>query len=296
MKDEDITINSMIHVIRGRQVMLDSDLAVLYQVETGALNRAVKRNRCRFPEDFCFRLNEEEFLKCQTGISKTEKSEKRGGRRTTPYAFTEQGISMLSAVLHSDTAVEVSIRIIRAFVDMRHFLAENSLILNHINEIEVRQLSFQRSTDERFEKVFKYIETHAESSQKVFFDGQIYDAYALLTSIVRKANRGIILIDGYVDIDTLNLLAKKDKGVKVTIYTASKTGLTSADVQKFNQQYSGLSVKRTNLFHDRFIIIDEIRTYHIGASVKDAGKKCFAVSEVRDPQLTADLLGRLNSL
>ena len=296
MNDGDITINSMIYVIRGKQVMIDSDLATLYQVETGALNRAVKRNISRFPEDFCFRLTEEEFLQCQTGIAKTSEGEKRGGRRSAPFAFTEQGISMLSAVLHSDIAIEVSIRIIRAFVDMRHFLADNSLILNHINQVEVRQLSYQRSTDERFEKVFKYIETHTESSQKVFFDGQIYDAYALFSSIISKAEQDIILIDGYVDINTLNILAKKNNGVKVTVYTFSNTKLSTSDIDRFNRQYCGLSVKKTNIFHDRFIILDGKSTYHIGASVKDAGKKCFAVSAVLDTQITDDLINRLNSL
>ena len=192
---------------------MDSDLAMLYQVDTGALNRAVKRNKKRFPDDFCFQLTEEELLRCQNGISKKDASEGRGGRRYMPYAFTEQGISMLSAILRSDVAINVSIGIMRAFVEMRKFLATNSLILNRIDDLEVKQLQYQKSTDERFDKVFQYIEDHAESEQKVFFDGQIYDAFSLITSIIQKAQKEIILIDGYVDIDTLNILAKKNAGV-----------------------------------------------------------------------------------
>ena len=291
-----VMVSSLIHIIRGKQVILDSDLAMLYQVETGAMNRAVKRNKKRFPEDFCFQLTEEEFLRCQNGISKDEGSESRGGRRYMPYAFTEQGISMLSAILRSDVAINVSIGIMRAFVEMRKFLATNSLILNRVDELEVKQLEYQKSTDERFDKVFQYIEGHAESEQKIFFDGQIYDAFSLITSIIQKAQKEIILIDGYVDVDTLNILAKKNAGVDVKIYTYASAQLTNRDAANFNAQYPTLTVKKTQVFHDRFIILDGKTAYHIGASIKDAGKKCFGISLLEDPGMVADLLNRLGTV
>ncbi|MCR4648877.1 MAG: ORF6N domain-containing protein [Lachnospiraceae bacterium] len=289
-------IKSLIYVVRGQQVMLDSDLAMLYQVETGALNRAVKRNKKRFPEDFCFQLKEEEFLRCQNGISKDEGAEGRGGRRYMPYAFTEQGISMLSAILRSDVAINVSIGIMRAFVEMRKFLATNSLILNRIDDLEVKQLEYQKSTDEKFDKVFQYIEDHAESEQKIFFDGQIYDAFSLITSIIQKAQNEIILIDGYVDVDTLNILAKKNVGVDVKIYTYANARLTNRDSANFNAQYPTLTMKKTQVFHDRFIILDGKTAYHIGASIKDAGKKCFGISLIDDPVVVVDLLNRLKTV
>jgi len=296
IKVTSVTVSSLIHIIRGKQVILDSDLAMLYQVETGAMNRAVKRNKKRFPEDFCFQLTEEEFLRCQNGISKDEDSDGRGGRRYMPYAFTEQGISMLSAILRSDVAINVSIGIMRAFAEMRKFLATNSLILNRVDELEVKQLEYQKSTDERFDKVFQYIEDHAESEQKIFFDGQIYDAFSLITSIIKKAQREIILIDGYVDIDTLNILAKKTAGVDVRIYTYASAQLTNRDAANFNAQYPTLTVKKTQVFHDRFIILDGKMAYHIGASIKDAGKKCFGISLLEDPGMVTDLLNRLRTV
>lgn len=291
-----VTVSCMIHIIRGKQVILDSDLAMLYQVETGAMNRAVKRNKKRFPEDFCFQLTEEEFMRCQNGISKDESTEGRGGRRYMPYAFTEQGISMLSAILRSDVAINVSIGIMRAFVEMRKFLATNSMILNRVDELEMKQLEYQKSTDAKFDKVFQYIEDHAESEQKIFFDGQIYDAFSLITSIVQKAKKEIILIDGYVDVDTLNILAKKNTGVDVKIYMYASAQLTNRDVTTFNAQYPTLTVKKTQVFHDRFIILDGKTAYHIGASIKDAGKKCFGISLIDDPGVVSDLLNRLKTV
>jgi hypothetical protein len=276
--------------------MLDSDLAMLYKVETGALNRAVKRNKKRFPEDFCFQLSEEEFLRCQNGISKDDDPDGRGGRRYMPYAFTEQGISMLSAILRSDVAINVSIGIMRAFVEMRKFLATNSLILNRVEELEVKQLEYQKSTDERFDRVFQYIEDHAESEQKIFFDGQIYDAFSLVTTIIQKAKSDIILIDGYVDVNTLNILAKKNSGVDVAIFTYASAPLTKKDVENFNAQYPKLTVKKTQVFHDRFIILDGKTVYHIGASIKDAGKKCFGISLINDSSIVLDILNRLKTI
>lgn len=282
------TIRSLIHVVRGKQVMLDSDLAMLYQVETGNLNKAMKRNIKRFPEEFCFQLTKEEYenLIFQFGISSLNGY---GGRRNLPYVFTEQGIAMLSAVLRSDVAIQVSIRIMNTFVEMRHFLANNSLILNRINEIEVHQ----KSTDDKIEQIFEYIHQHEENMQSIFFDGQIYDAFSLFTNLVSMAEKSIILIDNYVDVGTLNIIAKKKSDVNVIIYTLKKTRLSNADIDEFNQQYPMLEVKYIDSFHDRFLIIDQKLAYHIGASIKDAGKKCFGINKIEDPKIMKDILERL---
>ena len=227
-------IKSLIYVVRGQQVMMDSDLAMLYQVDTKVFNQAVSRNIKRFPENFRFQLTKEEFDALRSQVAT---SNGRGGRRYRPYMFTEQGIAMLSGVLRSDVAIQVSIRIMNTFVEMRRFIANNALLFEKVSDIELKQLEYQKSTDEKFDKVFKYIEDHAESEQKIFFDGQIYDAFSLITSIIQKAQKEIILIDSYVDIDTLNILAKKNAGVDVKIYTYASAQLTNKDAANFNAQY-----------------------------------------------------------
>lgn len=287
-------IEKLIYVIRDKQVMIDSDLAMLYQVETGALNRAVKRNIKRFPDDFRFQLTVEEYenLKCQIGISSLNKNG-YGGRRTLPYVFTEQGISMLASVLHSDIAINVSIGIMRAFVEMRRFIANNALLFERISNVELKQLEYQKQTDEKLEQIFEYISEHEEASQKIFFDGQIYDAFSLIVSLIQKAEKEITLIDGYVDVGTLNLLAKKNEGVSVTVYTHQRTRLSNIDVANFNAQYPALEVKYTSVFHDRFLILDGKTSYHIGASLKDAGKKTFGITLINDESITKDILQRL---
>lgn len=287
-------IEKLIYVIRDKQVMIDSDLAMLYQVETGALNRAVKRNIKRFPDDFRFQLTVEEYenLKCQSGISSLNENG-YGGRRTLPYVFTEQGISMLASVLHSDIAINVSIGIMRAFVEMRRFIANNALLFERISNVELKQLEYQKQTDEKLEQIFEYISEHEEASQKIFFDGQIYDAFSLIVSLIQKAEKEITLIDGYVDVGTLNLLAKKNEGVSVTVYTHQRTRLSNIDVANFNAQYPALEVKYTSVFHDRFLILDGKTAYHIGASLKDAGKKTFGITLINDESITKDILQRL---
>ena len=287
-------IEKLIYVIRDKQVMIDSDLALLYQMETGALNRAVKRNIKRFPDDFRFQLTVEEYenLKCQIGISSLNENG-YGGRRTLPYVFTEQGISMLASVLHSDIAINVSIGIMRAFVEMRRFIANNALLFERISNVELKQLEYQKQTDEKLEQIFEYISEHEEASQKIFFDGQIYDAFSLIVSLIQKAEKEITLIDGYVDVGTLNLLAKKNEGVSVTVYTHQRTRLSNIDVANFNAQYPALEVKYTSVFHDRFLILDGKTAYHIGASLKDAGKKTFGIALINDESITKDILQRL---
>ena len=203
---------------------------------------------------------------------------------------------MLATVLKGEVAEQQSIFIMRAFREMRRFIANNALLFEKVSHIELKQLEYQKSTDEKFDKVFQYIEDHAESEQKIFFDGQIYDAFSLITSIIQKATSEIILIDGYVDVDTLNILAKKNTGVDVKIYTYASAPLTNRDAANFNAQYPTLTVKKTQVFHDRFIILDGKTAYHIGASIKDAGKKCFGISLLEDPGMVTDLLNRLRTV
>ena len=275
-------IENLIYVVRNKQVMVDSDLAMLYQVETGALNRAVKRNIARFPEDFRFQLTKDEYenLKCQFGTSNGSGTENGyGGRRTLPYVFTEQGISMLASVLHSEVAINVSIGIMRAFVEMRRFIANNALLFERISNVELKQL--------------EYISDHEESNQKIFFDGQIYDAFSLLIGLIQKAEMEIVLVDGYVDVGTLNILSKKKENVAVTVYTQQRTKLSQTDVDNFNAQYPKLDVKYTRAFHDRFLILDKTKAYHVGASLKDAGKKCFGINLIEDAGIVRDILQRL---
>ena len=285
-------LRKLVYIIRGQQVMLDKDLASLYQVETKVFNQAVSRNLERFPENFRFQLTQKEYSNMTSQIAQSSRS---GGRRYLPYAFTEQGIAMLSGILNNSIAINVSIRIMNAFVEMRHFIANNSVLFERISNVELKQLEYQKNTDERFEKIFHYIDDHAEVNQKIFFDGQIYDAFSLLVSIIKKADREIILIDGYINVNTLDLLAKKRHGVKVTCYTYAKTTLTPRDISLFNAQYGPLIVQNTSIFHDRFLILDNSITYHIGASLKDAGKKCFAISLINDSEIVRELLKRLNT-
>lgn len=287
-------IQNLIYVIRGKQVMIDSDLAMLYCVETKRLNESVKRNIDRFPSHFRFQLFEEEAssLRSQIATSKLAEENGKGGRRYLPYAYTEQGIAMLSAVLKSSVAIQVSIRIMDTFVEMRKYMANTALIYDRVNAIEVRQISYQEQTDRKLEQIFDYIADHKENNQKVFFDGQIFDAFALITDLIQQAGKTIVLIDGYVDIVTLNILAKKKDGVDVMIYTLPSARLTAQDIANFNAQYPNLTVKHTTAFHDRFMIIDGTTAYHIGASIKDAGKKCFGINKIEDIGVINDLLQR----
>lgn len=290
-------LSALIHMVRGHQVMLDSDLAMLYQVQTKALNQAVKRNAARFPEPFCFQLTGDELKSLRSQIvTSNPTSAGQGGRRYLPYVFTEQGIAMLSAVLRSDTAVEVNLRIMTAFVEMRKFLLSNALLIERVHSLELKQLNYQQSTDERFEQIFNYLANNQPADQYVFFDGQIYDAFSLLTDFIATAERELILVDNYVDLATLNALSKKKTGVSAVIYTAKKTRLSATDINLFNQQYPQLNMVHTDAFHDRFLILDRKTTYHLGASLKDAGKKSFAVTLLKAPSLTQTLLSRLSAL
>jgi len=292
--ESETDIRDLIYTVRGVQVMLDSDLARLFGVETKAFNQAVSRNIKRFPERYRFQLSGEEFDSLRSQIV-TSNERGRGGRRYLPYVFTEQGVSMLTSVLRSDVAIETSIRIIDAFVEMRHFIAGNAAMFEQIRAVELRQLEYQRTTDERFERVFDYMEVHEAPRQKVFFDGQVYDAFELLVSLVRRARESIVLVDGYADAGTLNILAKKADGVAATIWTHPRARLTVRDVEAFNAQYPRLEVRRTSAFHDRFLILDDTEGYLVGASLKDAGKKSFAVARLEDGESVAAILARLDT-
>ena len=235
---ENREIQEMIYTIRGKQVMVDSDLANLYQVTTKRLNEQVRRNKNRFPPEFMFRLTADEYEYLRSHFATSSEDNAHGGRRYMPYVFTEQGIAMLSAVLKSDVAVEVSIKIMDSFVEMRRFLISNKEMFARLDRVELKQLE----TDKKLEAVFNYIATNTELKQNIFFDGQIYDAFSFIVGLVKKAKKEIILIDNYVDVNTLNILCKKNKGVDVVITTAGKGGLSTKDIAKFNAQYPKLLV------------------------------------------------------
>ena len=268
-------IENQIYTVRDQQVMLDSYLARIYQVETKNLNKAVKRNTERFPASFCFQLTEEEVenLRFQFGTS----SLNYGGRRYLPYVFTEQGIAMLSAVLRSEIAIKVSIEIMNAFVEMRRMLISNASLFHRLDKIELKQLQ----SDQKFEEIFKALESHKLHSEKgIFYNGQVFDAYTFVSDIIRSAKSSIILLDNYVDDTVLTLLGKRNDNVIVTIYTKSISNQLRLDLQRYNSQYPPIEVELFSDAHDRFLIIDGTELYHIGASLKDLGKKWFAFSRM----------------
>lgn len=267
-------IESRIFVFRDSQVMLDRDLAEMYQVETKVLNQAVKRKIERFPQQFRFQLTEDEKMELVTNCDRLESLKHSS---TNPFAFTEQGVAMLSAVLRSDVAVKVSIQIINAFVEMRKLIANHSGLLQRMDGIERKQLE----TDQKFEKVFKALESKdLIPTQGVFFDGQVFDAYELASKIIRSAKKNIVLIDNYIDESTLTHLSKKTKTVKVLLLTKTISQQLTLDVKKANEQYSNFELKTFTKSHDRFLIIDHTEVYHLGASLKDLGKKWFAFSKL----------------
>ena len=283
VKYETENIKNFIYTIRGKQVMLDSDVAMLYHYETKNINKAMKRNTERFPEDFCFQLTEKEVenLRFQFGTSSLEK-ENYGGRRYLPYVYTEQGISMLAGVLKNEIAIQVSISIIRAFIEMRRFILLNGQVFQEINDIKGQLLEHDKKFDEVFDELQRKQES--EFKQSIFFDGQIYDAYSLVIDIIKSAKQEILIIDNYIDDSVLKMLSKKNKDVEVVILTTQNSNIRKLDIQKFNKQYPVLKLAYTNKFHDRFIIIDNRELYHIGASLKDLGKKCFAISKIDDQE------------
>ena len=271
---KNIDVESLIRVINGKQVILDFDLAFLYGVETKVLNQAVKRNIERFPDDFMFKLSREEYNSLR---SQFVTSNKRGGTRYLPFAFTESGIAMLSSVLRSPTAIDVNIRIMRAFVAMRRFLANNAQVFQRLASIEHHQIE----TDQRIDEVFKRLDANTPPRQGIFYDGQVFDAYQFVSDLIRKAKKVIVLIDNYVDDTVLTLLDKRNRGVSATIYTQRISQQFQLDINRHNTQYPAIDVKNFNKAHDRFLLIDD-EVYHIGASIKDLGKKWFAFTLMLD--------------
>ena len=303
MKNEDI--QSRIYTIRNIQVMLDSDLAELYGVETKVFNQAVKRNIERFPKEFSFQLTAEEndvlrsqivtlkntnHLRFQIGTVKNEqnlrsqiatlKNGRGKHRKYLPYAFTEQGVAMLSTVLNSETAVKTSIQIINAFVAMRRFIASNAEVFQRLDAVERKQIEHKAETDHKFEQIFNAIEEQSiKPKQGIFFDGQIFDAYQFVSDLIRTARKSIIVIDNYIDDGVLTVLSKANQKVQITILTKTISKQLALDIKKYNEQYPTITIKEFDNSHDRFLIIDGKTVYHFGASLKDLGKKWFAFSK-----------------
>jgi hypothetical protein len=281
-------IEERIFTIRNQQVMMDRDLGGMYQVETRVINQAVKRNQERFPESFLFQLTQEEIdqfpqLNSDSLRSQSVISNKKGGRRYLPYAFTEQGVAMLSAVLRSDIAIQVSIQIMNAFISMRKQIASNQLLFQRLDRIELKQIE----SDQKFEQIFKALESkNPTPSQGIFYDGQVFDAHHFVSDLIRKAEKSIILLDNYIDDSVLTLLAKRREGVKCTIYTKSISKQQKLDLDKFNSQYPPIDLFQFEKSHDRFLILAKKEIYHIGASIKDLGKKWIAFSKMEAENLS----------
>ena len=273
-------LENRILTIRGKQVMLDRDLAELFKVEVKVLNQGVKRNMERFPTSFRFQLekDEHENLRSQFVTSSLE----HGGRRYLPFVYTEQGVAMLSAILRSEVSIKISIEIMEAFVQMRKIISENNFIDQRLNKLERTQIN----SEMKFEEIFKALEKKESQPEKgIFFEGEIFDAYIFISNLIRKAEKSIILIDNYIDDSVLTLFSKRKKGVHIQLYTKDIPKQLHLDIVKFNEQYPTLEAKILKNSHDRFLIIDETELYHIGASLKDVGKKWFAFSKMDSESL-----------
>ncbi len=281
-------IKNSIYTIRGKQVMLDSDVAMLYNYETKKVNQAIKRNIDRFPERFCFQLTEKELELMWSQIVTTSKLEdnKYRSKKYLPYVFTEQGIAMLSGILKSEVAIQVSIKIMDAFVEMRKFLILNGQVFERLTNVEYQL----QEHNKKFDEVFNQLQLEENIKQRIFFDGQIYDAYGTIIDIIKKANKKILIIDNYIDDSVLKVLTKKKNNVQVVILTSNKSNIENLDIKKFNKEYPILKVTKTNKSHDRFIVIDNKEMYHLGASIKDLGKKCFAINRIEDMEIIEKII------
>jgi hypothetical protein len=305
-----LDIRSYIYSVRGVQIMLDEDLAVLYKVPTKVLNQSVKRNTDRFPQEFCFQITKIEYdnlksqfvaskLISQIAISKINQRSQnvtfknKVGRKYLPFAFTEQGVAMLSGVLKSEIAIHISIQIMSEFVSMRKVIQFNSQVLNRIDKIETKQILDKSDTDKKFNQVFDALASNNDiPKQRLFFDGQTFDAYLFVSKLIRSAKREIILIDNFVDETVLTLLNKRKSGVNAIIFSKNIDSSLSLDLEKHNSQYPQIEIKELNSSHDRFLIIDNKFIYHFGASIKDLGKKWCVVSKLETD--TLKMLGRLS--
>ncbi len=306
MKRSDISwipadnIKNKIYTIRGVQVMLDEDLAFLYSVKTKVLNQSVKRNQDRFPNEFCFQLTKIEYENLRSQIvtsslrSQIVTFNKKVDRKYLPFVFTEQGVAMLSGVLKSKVAIRMSIQIMSEFVAMRKTIQNNSIILSRLDNIEQKQIVNKIEIDKKFDQIFDALSSHDNiPKQKIFFDGQAFDAHKFVSNIVRSAKSEIILVDNFIDDTVLSLFIKRRKNVMVTIYCKNITPEIVDDLKKYNSQYPTIEIKEFTKSHDRFLIIDHNKIYHFGASLKDLGKKWFAVSMFDN--LAIDFLKKLKS-
>ena len=280
LEKEDINIENMIYEIRGKQVMLDSDLAKLYHCKNGTkdINKAVKRNIERFPDNFYFQLTDYERKELWFQIGTTNNM-----TRSNPHVFTEQGVAMLSSVLHSDIAIDTSIKIMNAFVSMRHYIGNNdqrflnieTKLLEHDSDIKLLQESFNKLEEKR-------------KINEIYFNGQIFDAYSKIFEIFKEAKNSLIIVDNYADNTILNIIKRLD--VKVTIITKKNNLLTEQDIEKYNKQYHNLNVIYNNTFHDRYYILDNETFYHCGASINRIGYKTFSITQINDKEICNALL------
>jgi hypothetical protein len=288
MADEH-TIQNKIYTLRGLQVMLDRDLAELYGVKPIRLREQVKRNIDRFPEDFMFQLTNQEI---DTLVSQNAIPSKSHLGGSLPYVFTEQGVASISGVLTNKIAIEINIKIMRAFVEMRRFLSQNGLLFQRLDRLESIQMEHKIESDKKFNELFNAIESkELKPDHGIFYENQIFDAYVFASDLIKSAKGSIVLIDNYVDESVLVLLSKRIDGCRATIYTKSITSQLSLDLKKHNAQYPPIEIKEFSASHDRFLILDEEEIYHIGASLKDLGKKWFAFSKF--DKGSVEMLGRL---
>ena len=288
-------IADLIHIIHERPVVFDFDLAKLYEMSVVDLNRFASRNSERFPNDFRFRLTKSEFKK----LLETEKANlSESALKNPPFAYTEQGITMLAMILNSAAAVDSSVNIVRAFVEMRNFVTKNAPLFERSSSIELKQFEFEKETNAQISKLLKHLDEREclDSAQKIFFSGQIYDAYSFLIDLIKRAKTEIVLIDGYVNINTLDLLRNKKPSANISLLTLPSTRLSLNEIRKFNAEYPSLKVHKTSDFHDRLLILDRKEFYHIGASLKDAGEKSFAITKLEEKNETNLLLSRIDKI
>ena len=279
-------IKNLIYTIRGMQVMLDSDVANLFKYTTKNINKSVKNNAEKFPEYYCFQLTTKEYNFLITRRYNITKIGRSNNRKYLPYVFTEYGITMLAALLKSEVAVNISIKIVNIFMQMRKNFSENNQVFERLTSLEYKLLEQEK----KINNILGELKFEENIKQKIFFKGQIYDAYSIIIDITKSANKKILIIDNYIDDNVLKMLSKKKKDVEVTILTSIKSNIEKLDIKKFNKEYPILKLEKTNKFHDRFIIVDNKEMYHLGASIKDLGKKCFGINKIEDIKIVEKII------
>lgn len=285
-------IEDCIFTIRDQQVMLDSDIALFFDIDTKRLNEQMKRNFTRFPEDFCFRLNSKEFKTLRSQNATFSSSTK--GRKYTPYVYTEHGIVALAGVLKSSVADKMSVEIARKFIEMRKFILENNDILLSLAKLQNRQLEYENETNQRFEQVFNLIGKLDLPKTALFCAGQWFDAFDYITNIINSANKSVILIDPYCDVKALTFLSHKKENVELTIVASEQAKVTQEEVQIFESQYGLAKIIKQSDIHDRYLIIDSEKCYALGASLNYAGKKLFTIHEIEEQDTIQFLINKIN--